>query len=341
MPTNYTSLTNGQFATAAVFNAPLTELDNAIQAMVNGTKALTTPDINGGTIDGATIAGGTINNTVIGGTTPVAGTFTGLTVMATSPTLAISGTVGNNRALRLQTGGLTRWAIIANTTAESGSDAGSDMTFNTFDDAGVFKAIAVTITRSNGNINFAGTVSKGGGSFNIDHPLDPLNRNLIHSFVEGPRADLIYRGQTQLVNGQAVANLDSASGMTSGTFEALTRHAAAQVFLQNITGFGAVRATLVGSQLTIQAQNNGMTDTIAWLVIAERNDAFYRASDLTDAQGRFVVEVDKATPTPQELQTLAQAPMGEVVPALVGKKGYPQHAHLTGLARPMRKGVAK
>lgn len=47
MPTNYTSLANGQFATATTFNAPLTELDNAIEAMIAGTKTFTEVSING------------------------------------------------------------------------------------------------------------------------------------------------------------------------------------------------------------------------------------------------------------------------------------------------------
>lgn len=46
MPTNYTPLTNGQDAIAATFNAPLTELDDAIENLVDGGKALTSPTIS-------------------------------------------------------------------------------------------------------------------------------------------------------------------------------------------------------------------------------------------------------------------------------------------------------
>ncbi|QVQ38184.1 hypothetical protein KHQ08_09485 [Pseudochrobactrum algeriensis] len=38
-----------------------------------------------------------------------------------------------------------------------------------------------------GNLIVPGTLSKGGGTFLIDHPLDPLNRNLRHGFVEAVR----------------------------------------------------------------------------------------------------------------------------------------------------------
>jgi hypothetical protein len=37
-----------------------------------------------------------------------------------------------------------------------------------------------------GNAAVTGTLTKGGGAFRIDHPLDPENRILQHSFVESP-----------------------------------------------------------------------------------------------------------------------------------------------------------
>jgi hypothetical protein len=37
-----------------------------------------------------------------------------------------------------------------------------------------------------GNVRVTGTLQKGGGRFTIDHPLDPANKYLSHSFVESP-----------------------------------------------------------------------------------------------------------------------------------------------------------
>jgi hypothetical protein len=37
-----------------------------------------------------------------------------------------------------------------------------------------------------GNLTVNGTLAKGSGSFVIDHPLDPANKYLYHSFVESP-----------------------------------------------------------------------------------------------------------------------------------------------------------
>lgn len=300
MPTNYTPLTNGQFATASVFNAPLEELDAAIENLADGDKV-----------------------------------FTILRISATAPEVFITGTTSNYRSLRYQTGGVNRWNVACNPTPESGSDAGSNYEIRAFNDAGTYLFSPMIITRSSGDVAFAGTVSKGGGSFDIDHPLDPENRDLIHSFIEGPRADLIYRGRVQLEDGQAVVDIDLASHMTPGTFAALTKHAQAQVFIQNEgPGWSAVRGQLSGGTLTIEAQNNGSQDRVSWLVIAERNDAFYLACGLTDAQGQFITERDKVAPTPEELAQLEASDDG--IGALIGKRGYPKHAHLTGHARPMR-----
>ena len=45
-----------------------------------------------------------------------------------------------------------------------------------------------------GNLTINGALSKGSGTFVIDHPLDPKNKLLYHSFVESPDAKNIYDG---------------------------------------------------------------------------------------------------------------------------------------------------
>jgi hypothetical protein len=50
----------------------------------------------------------------------------------------------------------------------------------------------------NGDVRITGTLSKGGGGFRIDHPLDPDNKYLSHSFVESPDMKNIYDGVVEL-----------------------------------------------------------------------------------------------------------------------------------------------
>jgi hypothetical protein len=56
---------------------------------------------------------------------------------------------------------------------------------------------AVTFTKNTtvtGDASVLGTLSKGSGTFMIDHPLDPKNKLLYHSFVESPDVKNVYDG---------------------------------------------------------------------------------------------------------------------------------------------------
>ena len=141
-----------------------------------------------------------------------------------------------------------------------------------------------------GNINCTGTLSKGSGSFKIDHPLANMSNthNLYHSFIEGPQADLIYRGKVDLENGSASINLDTVSKMTSGTFEALNRNV--QCFTSNESDWDAVKGSVSGNILTISCQNTSSTATVSWLVIGERKDQHMYDTNWTDDDGFVIPE---------------------------------------------------
>jgi len=154
----------------------------------------------------------------------------------------------------------------------------------------------LTIDRDSGlatfanNVTVTGTLSKGSGSFKIDHPLKPETHYLVHSFVESPQANNIYRGKVVLDAGQATVNLDSVSGMTEGTFVALNRDI--QCFTTNESGWTAVRGSVSGNILTIEAQSE-CADTISWMVIGERQDQHMYDTNWTDENGKVIVEPEK------------------------------------------------
>lgn len=59
-----------------------------------------------------------------------------------------------------------------------------------------------------GPVTVNGTLTKSGGGFKIDHPLDPANKYISHSFVESPDMKNIYDGVAVLDdNGEAVVEL--------------------------------------------------------------------------------------------------------------------------------------
>ena len=140
------------------------------------------------------------------------------------------------------------------------------------------------------NIEIAGNLNKGSGSFKIPHPLTSKKdtHNLVHSFLEGPQMDLIYRGKIDLVGGTATVNIDTKVGMTEGTFVALNRDV--QCFTSNETGWSAVKGSVSGNILTITAQDNSSTDTISWMVVGERQDDVIKKSTITDDDGNLLVE---------------------------------------------------
>ena len=59
-----------------------------------------------------------------------------------------------------------------------------------------------------GGASVSGSLSKGSGTFVIDHPLDPENKLLYHSFVESPDVKNIYDGVATLDgNGEVIVEL--------------------------------------------------------------------------------------------------------------------------------------
>jgi hypothetical protein len=121
----------------------------------------------------------------------------------------------------------------------------------------------------NGPVHVAGTLSKLGGSFKIDHPLDPENKTLSHSFVESPDMMNIYNGNAVLdENGDATVTMPE-------WFEALN-----QEFRYQLTALGKpgpnlyVAEEVKGNRFTIAGGIAGMK--VSWQVTGVRNDAYAR-----------------------------------------------------------------
>ncbi len=84
-----------------------------------------------------------------------------------------------------------------------------------------------------GNLSVAGNLSKGTGTFKIDHPLDPENKYLYHSFVESPDMMNIYNGIVELdALGEAIVQMPA-------YFEALNSD-----FRYQLTSVGRPQANL-------------------------------------------------------------------------------------------------
>jgi hypothetical protein len=211
----------------------------------------------------------------------------------------ITGT-GGNKALTLISGAAGGTVLKINTFQDNANNRNWSFR-NRYDDFGMLQlnrstsqtgdSITQVLTfNKDGNATFAGSVSKASGSFKIDHPLPSKKdtHKLVHSFVESPQANNIYRGKLNLINGNATVNLDTVSGMTEGTFILLNRDI--HCFTSNESGWSVVKGSVSGNILTITAQDNNCNDIINWLVIGERKDKHMYDTEWTDENGKVIVE---------------------------------------------------
>jgi hypothetical protein len=130
-----------------------------------------------------------------------------------------------------------------------------------------------------GNLVVNGTVSKGGGAFKIDHPLDPANKTLSHSFVESPDMMDIYNGVVTLdAKGQASVRLPGWFESLNGDFRyLLTSIGVPQPELYIAQEISGNRFRIAGGKPNAR---------VSWQVTGIRHDAYANAH-------RIRVEEDK------------------------------------------------
>jgi len=145
-----------------------------------------------------------------------------------------------------------------------------------------YLAITTSGTFVSGSFNVLGTKN-----FYIPHPKNE-GESLVHSAIESPEVNNLYRGEVQLVNGKAEINLDANFKMTDGTFVLFNRKC--NVFTTNESDWDNVRGKVEGNILTIECQNPESTATVSWLVITQRCDQSIIDSNSTDENGELIVE---------------------------------------------------
>jgi hypothetical protein len=131
-----------------------------------------------------------------------------------------------------------------------------------------------------GGVHITGHLSKGAGSFLIDHPLDPMNKTLRHNFVESPENLCLYRGKVKLDDtGTATVKMPS-------YFTELTNEEEATVTLTAI-GKKPFMASYEWNKSFKSFKVYGESNAeVAYLVMADRDDPVSR-------QLRKPVEEDK------------------------------------------------
>lgn len=121
----------------------------------------------------------------------------------------------------------------------------------------------VTIT---GDLNVTGNIAKGGGTFKIDHPIDPQNRYLIHSFVESPEMMNIYSGNaTTDANGYVTVTLPS-------YFEAANKDFRYQLTTIGSFSQAIIKEKVSGNKFVIQTSTPNVE--VSWQITAVRADKY-------------------------------------------------------------------
>jgi len=117
-----------------------------------------------------------------------------------------------------------------------------------------------------GNLNVGGTLTKGAGAFKIDHPLDPENKYLVHSFVESPDMMNIYNGNIVTdASGKATVQLPD-------YFEALNME-----FRYQLTVIGTFAQAIISKEIADNAfeiATNQPNVKVSWQVTGIRHDAY-------------------------------------------------------------------
>lgn len=127
-------------------------------------------------------------------------------------------------------------------------------------------------------VYIAGQLSKPGGSFKIDHPLDPDNKYLYHSFVESPDMMNVYNGNiTTDASGNALVEMPD-------YFSALNKD-----FRYQLTVIGTFAQAIISQELdgnNFQIKTDQPNVKVSWQVTGVRNDDYAKAR-------RIKVEVEK------------------------------------------------
>jgi hypothetical protein len=120
-----------------------------------------------------------------------------------------------------------------------------------------------------GNVEVEGSLSKDSGSFKIDHPLDPANKYLYHSFVESPDMMNIYNGNvTTDAAGEAVVALPE-------WFETLNRDFRYQLTVLGQFAQAIISSKVANHQFSIKTDKPNVE--VSWQVTGIRQDAWANA----------------------------------------------------------------
>jgi hypothetical protein len=140
----------------------------------------------------------------------------------------------------------------------------------------------VTIT---GNLSITGSISKGSGTFKIDHPSDPENKYLVHSFVESPDMMNIYNGNV-VTDAQGFATVTLPDYFDGNNIDYRYQLTPIGQFAQCI-----IKDEISGNQFVIQTDQPNVK--VSWQVTGIRNDPYAQQNRIVPVQDKSAEERGK------------------------------------------------
>ncbi len=248
-------------------------------------------NLTNATAIGVAASVGESNAMVLGGTASSA-VRVGINTATPGSTLEVDDAGFSNSAIYSVTGTVGHNAIFGNSTATSGtgsnggyfesaSPQGSGVA-GINDSGGIggyFEALkGGSAGYFDGDVTVTGTLTKGGGSFKIDDPIDPANKYLSHSFVESPDMMNIYNGNvTTDAKGYATVSMPD-------WFEALNRDFRYQLTTINSFSRATVAAELKDGKFRIRTSQPHVK--VSWQVTGIRHDAWANAHRIPNEEAK-------------------------------------------------------
>ena len=209
----------------------------------------------------------------------------------------------SDNGLRLTTAGSLRWKIVGTTAAESGSNAGSNITFFRYTDAGAFLGDALTINRATGIINATQGLQSSGNTVwhaGNDGAGSGLDADTLDG-VQGSAYAALAGAQTftglkafeagaEATNGARITNTATSRrlhlysgkvGSQNGNLDLDAEDGNNVIVRTSGTARLTITPTAGTFAVPIQAQTAASTETTGTLTVASANETIQATGDIT------------------------------------------------------------
>ncbi len=267
---NTSGSSNVGVGNAAGFTLDGSFITGSYNTLLGFNVGLSTGSLNNATAIGANAEVAASNSLVLGSNVSV-----GIGTTAPAATLDVHDNGNGNNTISAISASTTSSAVYGSNTATSGIAANGGYFITASPQASGIYAVNTGSGGNDyaaylqGNVYISGNLAKSTGTFQIDHPLDPANKYLYHSFVESPDMMNVYNGNV-ITNKRGIATV-----ILPDYFEALNRD-----FRYQLTVIGQFAQAIVARKIghnRFVIRTSKPNVEVSWQVTGIRHDAYANA----------------------------------------------------------------